>query len=152
MGRFFPWLWVLLIILWIYVALTFAMPGAMALLPRYQFEDGELKTIRTSGRFSYSSLSISVIDYSIRPGGGEFAYEQSGFSNVCVTTKKQKDGTLVISSAGVGNQLYEKTLNDHPEVLAEAKRVLRLGRDKFAKAKKKLEEQKLKRNQSDRLG
>ena len=71
---------------------------------------------------------------------------------MAVLTERQEDGTLVIAWVRKGDRLYKKTLRDHPEILAEAEKVLQLGRDSFAKAKKKLEEQKSKSNQSDRLG
>ncbi len=142
----------LLILLWIYVFLGFCIPGALALWPRLEFNDGELVKIRTSGSFSHGFLS--TIDYTLGRNGTEVVYESRflGLSDISVVTKEQKDGTFVIGSVEMGSQFYIKTLRDHPEILAEAEKVLQLGRDKFAKAKKKLEEQKLKPDQSDRLG
>lgn len=150
MGRFSPWLYSLLVVLWIYVALGFCIPGALALWPRHEFKDGELVKIRTLGSFSHGSLSI--IDYELQPKGESVNEERFfGLSNISVATEQQKDGTLVMVSVGINNRSYEKTLCNHPEVLAEAKKILQLGRDSFAKAKKKLE-QKSKPRQPARLG
>jgi len=151
MNRLSSWLGISLLILWIYGFLAFVIPGLLALSPRLEFNDGELVKIRTSGRFSYGSLSI--IDYKLFSDGGELVRESRllGFSETSVATKKQEDGTLIIESVEMNTRFYEKTLRDHPEILAEAEKVLQLGRDNFAKAKKKLE-QKSKRNQPAHLG
>lgn len=151
MERFSPFLWTSLLILWIYVALGFCIPGALALLPRCESKDGELNEIRTLGRLAQGSLSI--VDYEFRPDGGEMVLESKslGLSSICVKTQL-RDDILVISSVRVSRQTYEKTLNDHPEILAEAEKVLQLGRDKFAKAKKKLEQKSKPKHQPARLG
>lgn len=149
MNRLSSWLGISLLILWIYGFLAFVIPGLLALSPRLEFNDGELVKIRTSGRFSYGSLSI--IDYKLKPDGESVDESVILLSNISIKTKRQKDGILVIESVEINTRFYEKTLRDHPEILAEAEKVLQLGRDNFAKAKKKLE-QKSKRNQPAHLG
>jgi len=149
MNRLSSWLGISLLILWIYGFLAFVIPGLLALSPRLEFNDGELVKIRTSGRFSYGSLSI--IDYKLKPDGESVDESVILLSNISIKTKKQEDGTLIIESVEINTRFYEKTLRDHPEILAEAEKVLQLGRDNFAKAKKKLE-QKSKRNQPAHLG
>ncbi len=154
MGRSKRFALELLIALCLYGYLAVGLSYFIARTSSYSFEDEKLTTVKSLGRFACGQFSIIKYEF----GRNEETVTEMNFmclilgKDVAVRTERQEDGTLVIVWARKGDRLYKKTLRDHPEVLAEAEKVLQLGRDKFAEAKKKLEEQKSKSNQSDRLG
>ena len=143
----------LLIALCIYGYFAVGLPYSIALLSSNSFEDKRLTEVQSLGRFTYGQFS--AVKYELQ-GDNESVSEASFMGlifgkNLIIRTTRQESGVYTIKWVMFGSQSYEKTLRDHPEVLAEAEKVLQLGRDNFAKAKKKLE-QKSKPNQSDRLG
>ena len=144
----------LLIALCIYGFFAVGIPCFMVLTSPNSFENKQLIEVQSFGRFTYGQFG--TVNYQLLENG-ETVSEMNSMSlflskNMTIKTERQKSGVYTIKWVMFGSQSYEKTLRDHPEILAEAEKVLQLGRDKFAKAKKKLEEQKSKSNQSDRLG
>lgn len=154
-GRLKDFSLALLIALCIYGYFAFGLPYFIVLISSSSFKDERLTKIESLGKFTYGQYTI--IKYEFRETmDDETVYEISFMNfifgkNMTVQTERQKSGTYTIKWVWVGNRFYEKTLRDHPEILAEAEKILQLGRDSFAKAKKKLEEQKLKRNQRSLL-
>ncbi len=143
----------LLIALCIYGFFAVGIPYFITLTSPNDFEGKQLIGVQSFGRFTYGQFS--TIHYRLWENG-ETVSEMNSMSfflskNIVVRTERQKGGVYTIKWIIIGDQTYEKTLCDHPEILAEAERVLQLGRDNFAKAEKKLE-QKSKRNQPARLG
>lgn len=137
----------------IYCFLAFGLPYLVT--PRSgEIVDDQITRVTSLGRFKYGVMG--EVHYELWSSGSELVYEINPAQfilckgSILVWTERE-NGIFIIRRVLVGNRSYEKTLRDHPEVLTEAEEILKIGRDGFAKAKKKLEH-KFNRNQPGRLG
>ncbi len=133
---------VLLIALCMYGYCAIGLPYFIVLTSPNGFEDERLTEVQSLGRFAYGQYT--VVSYKLW-GNGESVIETNltGIllgkgTTITVRTGRTESGIHFIEWVLVGNRIYKKTLLGQPEILAEAEKVLQLGRDSFAKEKKKL--------------
>lgn len=132
--------------IWLFFAIVIPLLSGTVLADN-KFENGQVIEAEGIGRFKNGALS--VVTYkpsSYEYFDSEWVFEQRGFSWMSVSVRSWKNNALKLAGrvrvewkVKVGNRAYTGDyLRDHPEILAEAKELMALGRRRFKEAQQKL--------------
>jgi hypothetical protein len=130
----------MLFLIWaliVYVVFAFFIPWISSLTSRPQFRNGRLIAVTALGPIR--NFQLSIITYNHDFLDGEFASEFIAIGTKTAVFTNRKNEELKITSVSIDNRQYTENLERYPEVLKEAERVLKLGREKFQKVQERLD-------------